>query len=68
MMGIIEKVFFFYSAPPKRQRALENAIRALTCSLQTEAKVIVEAVDEINTVQRALQSVKDEVDVHHSEW
>ena len=43
-------------------------LRELTCSLQAEAKDIVEAVDEINTVQRALQSVRDEVDVHHNEW
>ena len=29
MMGIIEKVLFFYSAHPKRQRALENAIKSV---------------------------------------
>ena len=41
---------------------------ALTCSHQAEAKDIVEAVDKINTVQRALQSIRDEVDFHHNEW
>ena len=154
MMGVIEKVFLFYSEHPKHQRALEYAIRsvqpdvtihkvkdmcrtrwvqridafesfftldlsivkcmedistqdsavwstdsvtdartlllalsttdfvaalvitnscmgylrALTCSLQAEAKDTVEAVDEINTAQRALQSIRDEVDFHHNKW
>ncbi len=43
-------------------------LRALTCSLQAEAKDVIEAVDEIHTVQRALQSVRNEVDSHHNEW
>ena len=29
MMGVIEKVFLFYSAHPKRKRALEYSIRSV---------------------------------------
>lgn len=43
-------------------------LRALTCNLQAEAKDVIEVVDELNTVQRALHSVRDEVDSHHNEW
>ena len=154
MMGTIDKVFFFYAAHPKRQKALEKAIEdtqpessirkvkdlcrtrwvqrihalqsfmilhpsivacmedicgegssewstdaltdaralllsittteflsalvitnsclsyltALTSNLQAEAKDIMAAIAEIDNVQIALQSVRDNIDTHHDEW
>ena len=41
---------------------------ALTCSLQAEAKDIVEAVREINHVVAALQDVRENIAVHHAKW
>ncbi len=40
----------------------------LTCSLQAEAKDIVQAVAEINHVLTTLQDVRKNVAVHHSKW
>ena len=43
-------------------------IQALTSSLQAEAKDIVAAVREIDTVTAILQDVRDNVDTHRSRW
>ena len=43
-------------------------LQALTSSLQAEAKDIVAAVKEIDTVTATLQSVRDNIDTHHSQW
>lgn len=40
----------------------------LTCSLQAEAKDIVQAVSEINNVKATLQDVRNNVDEHHGRW
>ena len=42
--------------------------QALTSSLQAEAKDIVAAVREINTVIATVQDVRDNIDTHHSRW
>ena len=41
---------------------------ALTRGLQAEAKDIIQAVSEVNTVKAALHDVRDNIEVHHSEW
>ena len=41
-------------------------IQALTSSLQAEAKDIVAAVREIDTVTETLQDVRDNLDTHYS--
>ena len=43
-------------------------IQALTSSLQAEAKDIVAAVREIDTVTSTVQDVCDNIDTHHSTW
>ena len=43
-------------------------LQPLTSSLQAEAKDIVAAVKEIDTVTATLQSVRDNIDTHHSQW
>ena len=43
-------------------------IQALTSSLQAEAKDIVAAVREIDTVTATVQDVRDNIDTHHSKW
>ena len=43
-------------------------LQALTSNLQGEAKDIVAAVGEINTVIATLQKVRDDIDTHHSTW
>ena len=43
-------------------------LQALTSSLQAETKDIVDAVKEINNVISTLQSVRDNIDTHHSCW
>ena len=43
-------------------------LRALTCSLQTEAQDVVEAVSEIDVVVSALQDVRNNIDKPHDEW
>lgn len=43
-------------------------IQALTANLQAEAQDIVSAVSEIGSVTAVLQSVRDKIDEHHSEW
>lgn len=43
-------------------------LQALTSNLQAEAKDIVAAVGEINTVISTLQNVQDNIDTHHSRW
>ena len=43
-------------------------IQVLTSSLQAEAKDIVAAVREIDTVTATLQDVCDNIDTHHSRW
>ena len=40
----------------------------LTCSLQAEAKDIVEAVAEINHTVAALRDVRENIGVHHTKW
>ena len=41
---------------------------SLTCSLQAESKDIVKAVNEIEHVKAALQSVRDDIDTYHIKW
>ena len=43
-------------------------IRALMSSLQAEAKDIVAAVREIDTVTATVQDVHDNIEIHHSRW
>lgn len=43
-------------------------LQALTSSLQAEAKDIIAAVSEIHAVTATLQSVRDSIDTHHSQW
>ena len=43
-------------------------LKALTASLQAEAKDIVAAVSEIDTVTATVQNVRDNIDTHHSQW
>ena len=45
-----------------------NYLLALTRSLQAEAKDIIQAVSEISHVKAALCDVRDNIEVHHSEW
>ena len=52
---------YFISALVITSQAL-GYLKALTCSLQTEAKDIVIAVGEINTVVSTLQDVRDNID------
>ena len=40
----------------------------LTRSLQAEAKDIVQAVSEINSVKATLQDVRNNIDEHHCKW
>ena len=40
----------------------------LTCSLQAEAKDIIQAVSEINHVKTALRDVRENTDSYHSQW
>ncbi len=40
----------------------------ITHSLQAESRDIMEAVDSIDTLRDALQSVRDSVDVYHRGW
>ena len=43
-------------------------IQALTSSLQAEAKDIVAAMKEIDTVIATVQYVRDNIETHHSKW
>ena len=43
-------------------------LRGLTTSLQEEAKDIVQAVSEINTLTASLKEVREQVDYYHSRW
>ena len=43
-------------------------LQALTSNLQAETKDIVATVKEIDTVTATLQSVRDNIDTHHSQW
>ena len=43
-------------------------LQAVTSSLQAEAKDIIAAVNEIDTLTATLQSVRDNIDTHHSQW
>ena len=43
-------------------------LKALTASLQAEAKDIVTAVSEIDTVTATVQDVRDNIDTHHAQW
>ena len=43
-------------------------LRALTSSLQAEAKDIVEATSEVSTVKASLQGIRDNIDRHHDDW
>lgn len=43
-------------------------LRGFTRSLQAEAKDIVQAVSEVNSVKATLQEVRDNVEKYHSEW
>ena len=43
-------------------------LQALTSNLQGEAKDIVAAVREINTVISTLQDVRENIETHHSTW
>ena len=43
-------------------------LRGITSSLKGEAKYIIEAVDELNTVKSTLQLVRDDVETHYNEW
>ena len=45
-----------------------NYLHSLTCSLQAERKDIVDAVNEIDHVKAALQSVRKDMDIHHKKW
>ena len=45
-----------------------NHLHALTVSLQSEAKDIISAVGEINTVIDTIQDVRDKVDTYHAKW
>ena len=43
-------------------------LKPLTVSLQAEAKDIVTATREIDTVKATIQRLRDNIDVHHEEW
>ena len=43
-------------------------LQALTSNLQTEAKDIVEAVQEISSVKAALQNARSNIDEYHRQW
>ena len=43
-------------------------LQAFTSSLQAEAKDIVTTVNEIDMVTTPLQSVRDNIGTHHSQW
>lgn len=43
-------------------------LRALTCSLQAEAKDVVQAVGEIDVVIASLNDVRTNIDAHHGNW
>lgn len=43
-------------------------LQALTSNLQAEAKDIIEAVKEINSVKAALQNARDKIDTYHHQW
>lgn len=43
-------------------------LMALTKSLQSEAKDIVEAVTEINNLKCVVQDLRDNIDKHHDQW
>ena len=43
-------------------------LKTLTASLQAEAKDIVTAVSEIDTVTATVQDVRDNIDTHHAQW
>ena len=43
-------------------------LKSIDFQTPDEAKDIVEAVDEMNTVQNALKYVLENVDVYHSQW
>ena len=45
-----------------------NYLRPLTCNLQSEAKDIVDAVKEINSLICTLQNIREHIDSHHSTW
>ena len=45
-----------------------NYLRALTSNLQGETKDIITAVEEISNVVTTLQSVRDSINTHHSNW
>lgn len=45
-----------------------NYLMALTKSLQSEAKDIIEAVFEINNLTSVLQDIRDNIDSHHDVW
>ena len=41
---------------------------SLTCSLQAEAKNIVQAVTEVKHITTALKDIQENISVHHSKW
>ena len=43
-------------------------LKALIASLQAEAKDIMTAVSEIDTVTATVQDVRDNIDTHHAQW
>ena len=43
-------------------------LRALTCSLQAEAKDVVQAVGDIDVVLTSLKDVRNTIDQHHDTW
>ena len=45
-----------------------NFFQALTSNLQEEPKDIVKAIAEMDNVRAALQSVRENVDIHHNLW
>ena len=48
--------------------AILRYLLGLTCSLQSEAKDIVQAVSEVNSVKATLHDVRENVDQYHSKW
>ena len=57
----------FISASVITAACLKN-VRLLTCNLQSEAKDIVDAVKEINSLISTLQNIREHIDSHHSTW
>ncbi len=57
----------FIAALVITQRVLSYTT-GITHSLQAESRDIMDAVDSIDTLRDALQSVRDSVDVYHRDW